>query len=232
MLSKNTIPALFIATGISLSGFFIATGINTIKQPQRYVTVKGLAERVVDADKAIWEIKFTNSSDEISTLYDDVAKSKMAVLSFLKSANIDESKVRLQPVQVTDNRSSSYNNNQNSKRFIAISAITINTTAVNQIRNALQQTGDLIKSGVVLNQSTVRYLFTKLNDIKPDMLRAATENAKKAADIFAQESTSQLGQINHASQGLFTIKDADGSYGDDNPRKQVRVVSTVQYGLR
>lgn len=232
MLNKNTLPALLIAIGLTLSGFFIANALEIMKQPQRYVTVKGLSERVVDADQAIWEIKFTNSSDDIGALYDDIATSRAATLAFLKSVNINQADLTLQPVQVTDNQTNSYNTNQKSKRFVALSSITINTHQINAIRDALQKAGDLIKNGVVLSQSTVRYQFTQLNAIKPDMLREATENARKAAEIFAQESASQIEQIRHASQGQFTITDADASYGNDNPRKQVRIVSTVQYGLK
>lgn len=232
MQQNNVFSALLVAIGLSLAGFFVGHALKTFKQPQRYVTVKGLAERIVTADQAIWQVRFTNANDDISALYADIDTSRNAVMHFFKQENIAASDASMQPVQVTDNQSSTYNSNQKSKRFVANSSITVDSHQVDKVKEALQHTGDLVKAGVILNQSNVRYVFTKLNDIKPGMLREATANAKTAADIFARDSQTLIGRIRHASQGLFSIRDADGSYGNDNPSKKVRIVTTVQYDLQ
>ena len=72
------------------------------------------------------------------------------------------------------------------------------------------------------------YSFTKLNDIKPEMIEEATKNAREAAEKFAQDSDSKLGKIKKASQGQFSISDRDSN----TPYiKSVRVVSSIDYFL-
>ena len=77
--------------------------------------------------------------------------------------------------------------------------------------------------------SKVSYEFTKLNDIKPEMIAEATKNARTAAEQFARDSNSKVGKIKKASQGLFTIQDAAAGLED---KKNVRVVNTVEYLLK
>ena len=68
-----------------------------------------------------------------------------------------------------------------------------------------------------------------LNDIKPQMIEEATQNAREAAQQFAEDSGSRLGKIKTASQGTFTIEDRDSN----TPYiKKVRVVSSVTYYLK
>jgi hypothetical protein len=79
------------------------------------------------------------------------------------------------------------------------------------------------------------YLFTRLNDIKPDMIADATKNARAAAEQFAKDSEASLGSIRQASQGLFQILPRDAAPGQMEEKqvmKTVRVVSTVDYLLR
>jgi hypothetical protein len=91
---------------------------------------------------------------------------------------------------------------------------------------------ELGKQGIVLSggdyQSQPEYLFTRLNEVKPEMIEEATRQAREVAQKFAADSQSTLGRIRHASQGQFSIADRDRN----NPHiKKVRVVSTVEYYL-
>jgi hypothetical protein len=77
-------------------------------------------------------------------------------------------------------------------------------------------------------QSQTEYIFTRLNEVKPEMIEEATRNAREVAQKFAADSQSRLGKIRRASQGQFSISERDRN----NPHiKQVRVVSTVEYYL-
>jgi uncharacterized protein len=106
---------------------------------------------------------------------------------------------------------------------------------VDRVAELDRLTGELVKQGVVLaDTGGPRYLFTKLNDIKPTMLAAATRNARQAAEQFAADSGSEIAEIRRASQGLFEILARDPAPGLSEPNqieKQIRVVSTVEYRL-
>ena len=122
---------------------------------------------------------------------------------------------------------------EGSNRFIINSSINIRTDQVNLIARISQKTGELVRQGVVLSEyQGPSYIFTKLNDVKPDMIAEATANARIAADKFATDSGSRLGKIKRARQGVFSILPRDGmgiSSEQHQIDKKVRVVSTLDY---
>ena len=95
---------------------------------------------------------------------------------------------------------------------------------------------DLVRRGVLLEEgSGMAYTFTRLNDIKPEMVAAATKDARAAAEQFAKDSDTGVGGIKQATQGYFEITGRDGDGGGwgvaDTPYKQVRVVTTIDFYL-
>ena len=91
---------------------------------------------------------------------------------------------------------------------------------------------ELGKQGIAISgqdyNAKTEFLFTKLNEIKPEMVEEATKNAREVAERFAKDSKSRLGKIKRAKQGQFSIKDRDRN----TPYiKKVRIVSTVEYYL-
>ena len=94
----------------------------------------------------------------------------------------------------------------------------------------MEQASDLVGRGIVLlAEFRTEFLFTSLNDIKPDMIAEATRNARLAAEQFAEDSGSQVGKIRKANQGLFSISTRDRNSPD---LKVVRVVNSVEYYIR
>ncbi len=225
-------PALLLAVGIATAGLAIGISIADARTANRSVTVKGLAERKVNANEAIWQIDFNYSSDTLPDLYNGIAAAQKTVVNFLTNQNFSANNIQVQPVTVVDNESNSYAQNSKAKRYMAKGSVVMMTNKVLAVTTAIQKTGVLVQSGVVITRSSVRYLFTHLNQIKPTMLNNATINAQKAAETFAKNSNTQLGGIRQASQGLFTITDADGTYANNDPIKKVRVVTTVKYALQ
>lgn len=230
----SLLSALVLAGGIALSGFFIANGIIAAKRTNRFVSVKGLAELTVKSDQAIWEIRFNNADDDLTNIYQAIEKSQETVKSFLIAQGFNANNIIYQPIVVTDNLSQNYgNNNPNVKRYSASAAVTLNTNDVDKAQLAAQKTGELVKQGVLVAQSTIQYTYTDLNSIKPKMLVDATNNAREAGLSFAKNSQSELGQIKNASQGLFTITDLTNTYSSNmDVMKKVRVVTTVDYFLK
>ena len=95
-----------------------------------------------------------------------------------------------------------------------------------------------MKKGIIFDSqsysSPVNYLFTKLNNIKPEMLSEATKNAKVAAKEFAKNSGAKVGKIHSAQQGVFSILPSEEiPYLQETQQinKKVRVVSTITYYL-
>jgi len=230
------VVSAIIGVALIVGGFMIGRGFSTFKMKDRYVTVKGLAEKEVMADLAVWPIQFNATGDDLAHVQSKIEGDIQQVRRFLKSNGFEESDMRIGHTKVTDVLAQSYRpQGPVQSRFIINASVHLRTTKVDLVEKVSQKTGDLVRKGIVLTEfQGPSYIFTKLNEIKPGMIATATANARKAAAQFASDSGSKLGKIKHASQGVFSIMPRDGySGGPANQQigKKVRVVSTIQYFL-
>ena len=234
--------ALILAAGIALGGFFPGYYYYQAKINANSVTVKGLAEKDVRADMAIWSLQFVVTGNNLSELQNKISGQAQTIVEFLKKRGFAESEISLSPITTNDLLANPYQNanETNGRRFILTQSVEVQTQKVDEVANSLSATNDLISKGIVFTQdynggSRASFLFTKLNDIKPQMLEEATRNAKEAALQFAKSSGSEVGKIKRASQGVFSIQprvDADNIRESQQIDKKVRVVSTVEYWLK
>jgi len=230
---SKIIAAAVLGLGVTGSGFFIAHGLMESRQYTRYVEVKGLAERVVKSDEAVWTLNFKLVNNDLTALYQTISDAQNKTKQFFVNQGFKAEEISINTVTLTDNQSNSYNQNEAMPRYAADAGLTLSTNDVDKVSNALQKTGDLVQQGVVVTSSNAIYRFTKLNDIKPEMLDEATASAKEAGLSFSKRATSVLGGIRRATQGLFSITDANSSYDSGTAvMKKVRVVTTVEYQLQ
>jgi len=235
---------LILALGMVIGGWVLGAQIKATRLSDRYVTVKGLVERKVKSDLAIWPLIYKEAGDDLSSLYAKTESDKKTVLQFLDQQGIQSSEVELGVVRVVDTQANEYGGpNRAPHRYIVEQQITVRTPRVDQVAAAAQKTMLLLQKGIVLGGNPgqgLTYKFTGLNSIKPDMITEATRNARAAADRFASDSGSRVGSIRQANQGAFSIMPADqGSdagepgYGaaDSSMMKTVRVVTSVDYYL-
>jgi uncharacterized protein len=226
---------LAVGLGICIAGLSVSNAVYKLRASQRYVTVKGLAEREVDADLVVWPLTFEVSSNDLNDLQKQVDGKRLTVRQFLIGAGFEEAEISQAAPRIRDTQSETqYGQVVPPKyRYIAQATLTLRTNKVAVVKAAIEKAGELIGKGIVLvgenyGRST-EFLFTGLNEIKPPMIEEATKNARKAAEQFAKDSGSEVGKIRSASQGLFTITDRDMNSPD---RKNVRVVTTVEYYLK
>lgn len=224
---------LSLILGLGILGYFIQQTAVKFKAYERVVTVKGLSEREYAADTVIWPIKFTVASNEVGAMFDDVEQQTRLILDFLASKGLEKGSVSLSSPSVIDRKAQQYGSEQDVPfRYLASRTITVYSQNVAVVRAAIEEIGKLGKQGVLFHHdpysNNVEYSFTKLNDVKPEMVEEATKNAREVAEKFAKDSQSSLGKIKLATQGQFSIYDRDSN----TPHiKKVRVVSTVQYYL-
>ena len=225
--------ALILGSGVALSGYFIAHGLTESRQYARFVEVKGLAERIVKSDEAIWTLNIKLVNKELPALYQAIDDAQGKTRQFLLKQGFKEANIITNPVSVTDNQSISFNQNQDMPRYSADTGLTVSTNNVDQVAKAVQKTGDLVQQGVVVTTSNAMYRYSNLNAIKPAMLNEATESAHEAAVSFASNAKAKIGYIRRAMQGLFSISDANSNFDSGNAiMKKIRVVTTVEYQLR
>lgn len=226
------ILGVFIFLGLAAFGWLAGSSAIRFKEYERVVSVKGLAERDVAADVAVWPIRFAAASDDLGSLYAAMEKNTQEILSFLRAAGFSDEEVTSAAPLVTDKYAERYGDQRVNLRYTAQQTITVYSGQIDLVRETQGKMADLGKKGIALGgdeySQRITYMFTKLNDIKPAMIEEATQNARVVAEQFAADSKSRLGKIRRANQGQFTIDDRDGN----TPHlKKVRVVSTVDYYL-
>lgn len=224
--------ATLIAAGLAFAGFSVGQGFVDARRLDRSVEVKGLAERDVIADTAIWPLQFVVAGDDLESLVDKIATQRQAVTAFLLSQGFVNDEISVGAPSVIDRLAQAYSDPNVRLRYSVSQVITVFSGNIEAVRAAGRDLLQLGKVGVVLNQDNfefrTQYLFNDLNAIKPAMIEAATRNGREVASKFAADSDSQLGKLKSARQGQFTIEDRDSN----NPHiKKVRVVSTLEYYL-
>lgn len=228
------VPALLIAVGLMLLGIFICNGFGRISENSRVVTVRGLSEREVMANKVTWPIVSKAVGNDLTALYQQVQATDSAIVRFLRNNGISESEFNVNAPKVQDMQADNYSGTQQvAYRYNVTTVVVVTSSQVEKINKLMNKQTELMSQGIAIvagdyNYQTL-YEFTELNEIKPDMVADATKNARKAAAKFAQDSKSKLGKIKSATQGQFSIEDRD----QYTPYiKNVRVVSTIQYYLK
>ena len=237
MKNGSHLSALLLAVGLALAGWFVGHGFLGARTVDRFVTVRGVSERDAQADIAFWPLQFVSTDDDLSRAQDKIEKSRHAIITFLKKHGIDSTQTELQRLEVTDILANPYRSGSTTSRFIISQTLMVRSDSLRLIQAASRKVGELVDAGVVLSAGGggPTFLFTRLNDLKPQMIAEATANARKAAEQFALDSHSRLGGIRRAYQGLFEILPRDRASGimeTDQIAKTVRVVATIDYYLK
>jgi len=231
--SKNKVwlaSAGLLTVGLIIGGYLLGDGLLRAKMADRSVTVRGLAEREVTADLATWTIAYSAQSTDLQSAQIDIDRDTDAITAFFKELGFKAD--ALKPTGANVNQ---YNSN-GTPQYTIRQRLSLRTNDIEKAQAAVARQFDLVRRGVVLEDgSGMSYTFTKLDEIKPEMVAEATKDARQSAEQFADDSGTDVGGIKSATQGYFSINSRDGDAGGygvtDTPYKKVRVVTTVDFYL-
>ncbi|MBJ7443773.1 MAG: SIMPL domain-containing protein [Sphingobium sp.] len=222
--------AALLALGVMSGGYLLGDGLKRAKAADRSVTVRGLAEKDVTADLATWSISYSATGFDLPSVRAEIDNNTRELKAYFASLGFKPDALTPVGAGVNQYLNNGVNNITITQRML------LRTTDIARAQRAVAQQFDLVRRGVTLQEgSGMRYSFTKLNDLKPPMVAAATKDARNAAGQFAQDSGISVGSIKSATQGYFSIEARDGEGGDgssDTPFKKVRVVTTVDFYLK
>ncbi|WP_010337537.1 SIMPL domain-containing protein [Sphingobium yanoikuyae] len=222
--------AAVLAVGVIAGGYLLGDGLKRARAADRSVTVRGLAEKDVTADLATWSISYSATGTDLPTVRAEIDANTQELKAYFASLGFKPDALTPIGAGVNQYLNNGINNITITQRML------LRTTDIARAQRAVAQQFDLVRRGVTLQEgSGMRYSFTRLNDLKPPMVAAATRDARAAAEQFAKDSGSGVGGIKSATQGYFSIDPRDGEGGDgssDTPYKKVRVVTTVDFYLK
>lgn len=232
---RHWILGVSFIIGMTVCALIAAHTIRSVKHMDEFVTVKGLSEREVPADLVIWPIAFTVSENDLSQLQGQIQTARKTVYQFLLESGFEQTEISNALPQITDAQATFAGLDVSKRPFRYQARITVllRSAKIPKVKSAMETSDKLVQQGIALSggdyQSKPQFLFTGLNQIKPDMIQEANRNARKAAERFAADANSPVGAVRHAIQGPFEIRDVDSSSPD---RKIVRVVTTVDFYLQ
>lgn len=227
-MKNRILESLILAAAIVTFGGFICCGLSKMGHRERTVSVRGLAEKEVLADKVFWSVSFTEVGNEISAIYRNVAEKDSLIIKFFLERGIDREDITVNAPGIADALADRYREKLPENRYTMTSTITLASSQVENVRTLQSEIAELAAQGIALDVGYANYEFTGLNAIKPQMIEEATKNARAAAEKFAKDSDSELGKIRNAQQGVFSIDNRD----ENTPYiKKVRVVTYVDFML-
>jgi hypothetical protein len=242
MQNRNLIVAsAFLAIGLTLAGWFAGQGVFRARTAERYVTVKGVAERPATAELALWPLRLAVSENDLARGHAKMAADVRQIYLFLARHGIDTMGIALQDFSVNDAYSQQYQTDRVASRYVIRQTVMVRSTEPEKVMDASQRIGELVEVGVVFSSGNEyggggpTFLFKGLSELKPKMIAEATAEARAAAEQFARDSKSTIAGIRRANQGLFEIRARDEAQGvreEGQIDKTVRVVTTVEYLLK
>jgi hypothetical protein len=240
---NNLLPrltaAFLVGLGIALAGFAVSHGLERFRMADRSVTVKGLAEKEVQSDFAVWTLSFRRAGSDFGGVQQALSADRDKVTAFLKTRGFTDAEVEARPLQVQDLFAREYAQGNQPLRFNGTGQVLVKSARVAEVESAARAVDPLIQAGVQLGgegegQSGPRFQLRGFNDIKAPLLAEATRNAREQANKFAAEAGAQLGPLKNANQGVIRITGDDGNDFDNGSSrlKRLRVVSTFEYELK
>ena len=228
LFKKNIILGVSLVLAALVLGIFMVCTIKTLKSYDDTVTVRGLCEKEVPADRVVLRISYSEQDNELPDLRSRMDRNDQTIIALLKQAGFTDDEIKYTSAHFNDRFDSYYTSNSRC-RYNANQTINVFTSKMDLV-GSLQKKIDaeLLKKDII-SSTYANYEYHGLNDIKPSMIAESLKNARSAADEFAKNSGSEIGKMRTASQGYFDVEDLD----ENTPQiKKVRVVTTVEYYLK
>jgi uncharacterized protein len=229
-----------LAAGLIVSTYLATRGLDRLRPLAQTISVKGYAEKQITSDLAVWTGSLAVSDLEMPTAYAKLEKARAETLAYLAERGAAAEAVDLGPIHIA-------NVMKKTKEGVATNeldyytlrqTVGFSTTKIDQAARVAREAGALIQKGVPLQAEAPQYLYTKLNDLKTDMLAQATGNAKLRADQLASHSGARVGKLRSAKQGVFQITPAHATEVSDQGEndttsiaKTVRAVVTMEFAI-
>lgn len=237
---RRTAAALVLVVGLFAIALYAGNVVRDVRGASRSVTVKGFAQRPIRSDFAIWSSSLTSRSREMPSAYEKIAADLARVLAFLGEAGIAREQISVSPVSIqTRFRQGEQGYFTNEVDLYELGqTITLSSKDVARVEKVSKEVTGLIRDGVELASFPPSFYYTALDDLKIEMLGAASADARLRAREIAEKTGAKLGQLSWATQGVFQITPAhsteisgEGMYDTSSIEKTVRAVVTVSFGL-
>ena len=233
--------AIIFSIAIVLAAYFLGNSYVRRANPQGVIQVTGSGYQDFTSDLIVWEGSFTRTSPNLEQAYRELNADKEAVKNYLVEKGIQEENIVFNSVQTTELQESQYQNGNFTgtifKGYQLVQSVKIESTDVELIENMSREITELLNRGVQFTSAPPRYYYTKLSDLKIEMISEATEDARLRAENIATNSGGNLGELKNASLGVFQITGQNsgedyswgGAYNTADKKKTASITVRLEY---
>lgn len=221
MKEKSLISTVIIAVAIIITGYLLGTNYKNRSQKLHTIEVTGLAEKNFTSDLTVWSGSFSKSAMDMKQASNELKKDVEKVKQFLAEQNVPENEVQFSAVQINRQYETTYDDEGNRKSEFAGYNLTqnvkIESKNIKLIEKVSRDVSGLIDQGVEFYSETPLYYYTKLSDLKLQLIEEATKDARSRADKIAENSGGSIRRLIEGNMGVFQItarySDEDYSWG-------------------
>ncbi len=234
--------SLILSTGLIVVALIVGATLHSIKVSDSTVSVTGSAQKIITSDTAKWYGSFSRTVgvDGLKDGYAQMKKDLEVTMAYLKECKLSGEMITVNPITVSPMYEGvAYGGQGKLTGYVLTQQIIVEKNNVDDVRLAAQNSGNLLNQNVIFTSSQVEYYYSKLDDLKLDLLADATSNAKERAERIAKSSGAAVGQLRSAGMGVFQITAINstdvsdyGSYDTSAIQKKVTAVARTSFSLR
>ncbi|MGB0935288.1 MAG: SIMPL domain-containing protein [Alphaproteobacteria bacterium] len=235
---KSVISMALVSIGIISAGYFVGDGLGNIRSSKKVIHTKGIGEKNVDADFAIWTIKFFVNSDNFQEAKQQYEVDLGVIKDFLNANDFktDNIEVQVPNIEHRVERDAQNNYAKVAETFEVLGTVVIKTSDVMKVEKVSQNTFQLLQKGIWLKgdqyQTNPKYIITDFDRFRPEIFAQAIDSSYRMAKELAKKSDVKIKRVTDVDQGNFSIRSRIGNENEEAYReKKVRVVSYVTYEI-
>jgi uncharacterized protein len=244
MNMRQYITAGIIAIGAILMAFVIGNAYKYKFRNNETVVVTGLAEKEFTSDKVVWSGDYSRKNLDLKAAYASVKQDEATIRNYLKNKGINDNELVFSSVGINKDFTYQYDasGRQTGSIFSGYSlrqTISVESKDIDKIEKISREVTELIESGIEFNSSSPAFFYSKLSDLKLDLLAKASEDARKRAETIAKNTGGKLGKVKKANMGVFQITGKDsnedytegGVFNTSSRDKKASITMKVEYEI-
>ncbi len=206
----SIIIAAIFGVAIIIAAYLLGDAYTQRRSAQGHIEVTGLGETNFTSDLIVWEGSFARFSTELSVAYDQLARDKKAVTQYLMSKGVSSDEIIFSAVKSIKETRTKYSDEGKymGEQFLGYTlrqSLEVQSKNVEKVEKISREVTELLNKGIGFYSQAPRYYYTKLADLKIELISKATADAKMRADMIAKNSAGRLGNLISAKMGVFQI---------------------------
>lgn len=231
---------LFLAAAVIASAIILSGTVKQIKTSNQTIRVKGYSEEKITSDMAVWNGSFVSRSSDLGEAYEKLQSDLAKIQKYLEGYGISREMVDVSSVNtmIRYRRNDKGAPTNEIERYDLEQTVSLRSSDVELVSKLSKESTSLIKEGIEFISNPPRYYYTKIDEMKIELLGKATKDAYERAKQLAENSGSEVGGLASATQGVFQITPAFstevqdyGMYDTSTIEKSIKAVVTVEYHI-